>query len=63
MHLLHVCVSSTVHRAPVDVVAELAVLQDEHAHIGHGAQVHVVLNSVLNEPLVYECVEYPLENS
>ena len=44
----------------MDIVAVVALVQNEHADVGDGAQVDELLHLVLDEPLVDETVEHPL---
>ena len=45
------------------VVAEVGVFADEDTYVGHGAEVHVLADLVLDETLVDKRVENPLGDS
>ncbi len=63
MHLLHVGIRASMHRATMNVVSKLKVLQDKHADVRHGAQIYVVTHFVLNKTLVDKRVKDPLYHS
>ena len=63
MHLFDAGVSPPVGGTPVYVVAKVGVLADEDADVGHGAEVHVLADLVLDETLVDKRVENPLGDS
>ena len=44
----------------VDVVAVVALVQDEHADVGDGAEVDKLLQLVLDEPVIHHAAEQPL---
>ena len=63
MHLpeAHVCLA--VHAPPVDVVAEVGMGHEEHAHITHGANVTEVLHRVIHQPGPYPGTEAPQDKT
>ena len=60
-HVLHARVGVAVRRAAVHVVAVLRVRHDEHADVGHRAEVNKLADLVLQAAHVQERVHHVLE--